>query len=139
MLLLASVLVFAEVFFRYILGNPLGWTEELVRYFLVWITFLGTYLGVREDKHLQIKVFFNKCPVEIQYSLEMLGDLCILVFFILFSYLGIVYVITFFSDLSPSLEIPMGIIYLAIPISGIFIVYQITLKRLKYRKHHQQS
>src|SRR6266542_4259240 len=47
-------IVFLGVFFRYVLGDPLSWTEEIARLCLVWITFLGTYLAYRRNLHISI-------------------------------------------------------------------------------------
>lgn len=131
MLLLTAGLVFGEVFFRYVLGNSLGWSEELVRYFLVWISFLGTYLAVKEDKNLEIKIIFNRLPLQIRKPLKYSADFFIIIFFIVFTYIGIQYANRFFWDLSPAIEIPMGIIYLSMPISGILIVVQTGLNIFK--------
>ena len=48
------ITVFMGVVFRYVLGDPLTWAEEVGRLCLVWVTFLGTYLAYRRTMHITI-------------------------------------------------------------------------------------
>jgi len=40
-----AFIVFYQVFTRYFLGDPAGWTEEIARYFLVAVVFIGAWRG----------------------------------------------------------------------------------------------
>lgn len=124
MLVFASILVFAEVFFRYIIGQSHGWSEELLRYLLIWMTFLGTYLAAKEDKHLGIKMFFDLLPSKVRPFVKFAGDALTITMFVVFTILGIQYAVRFFSDSSPLLLIPLGIIYMVMPIGGVLFILQ---------------
>jgi len=47
-------LIFIQVIFRYFLELPLGWSEEIVRYLFVIVTFLGGTVATREREHIEI-------------------------------------------------------------------------------------
>ena len=58
---LASI-VFYQVFTRYVMDDPAGWTEEIARYFLVAIVFIGAAMSVRHNNHIQVDYFYRLMP-----------------------------------------------------------------------------
>ena len=59
--LLAGI-VFYQVFTRYVLEDPAGWTEEIARYFLVAVVFIGASMSVRKNNHIQVDYFYRLMP-----------------------------------------------------------------------------
>lgn len=56
-LLIASVLVMTgQITLRLVFNNPLSWPEEVVRYFFVWVVFLGSTVAVTRDAHIRVLV-----------------------------------------------------------------------------------
>ena len=54
-----STVVFLQVVFRYVFNSPIEWSEETARILFVWITLLGTYLGVKSKSHNSIETLVN--------------------------------------------------------------------------------
>ncbi len=130
MMIFSSLLMFTEVICRYLIGKSLGWSEELLRYLLIWMTFLGSYLALKEDEHLRISMFFDRLPSRWRVPIKWLADLLTIVFFIVFTVLSIKYAIRFWSDVSPLLEIPLGLIYSVMAIGGVLLIFQAVLTNL---------
>ena len=57
-----TAVVFLQFFTRYALNSPLGWTEELARYMLVTICYLGSAVAVREGAHIRMELLENRLP-----------------------------------------------------------------------------
>lgn len=57
-----GIVVFAQFFFRYFLNMPLGWTEELARYLMISIAFLGLPVVTRRGEHIAIDMFVGVVP-----------------------------------------------------------------------------
>ncbi len=55
-------LVLAQVVCRYVLNDPLVWSEELARLVFVWVAMLGWSLGSRRRSHIAITVFADRLP-----------------------------------------------------------------------------
>ncbi len=134
MLIFTVVLVFGEVILRYGLNRSLGWAEELLRYLLVWMTFLGSYLAIKSNEHLGIGLFFQWLPRKWQQPLDAVANLLLLLFLAAFSVLSFQYTFKFFADESTTLEVPMGLIYAILPIGGVLMFCQSLMNRLNRRR-----
>jgi TRAP-type C4-dicarboxylate transport system permease small subunit len=55
-------IVFYQVFTRYVMEDPAGWTEEIARYFLVAVVFIGAAMSVRKNNHIQVDYFYRLMP-----------------------------------------------------------------------------
>jgi TRAP-type C4-dicarboxylate transport system permease small subunit len=115
-----SVVLVVQVFMRYFVNAPLVWAEELARYLLVWCTMIGTSLAVRESRHIVVDfapVLFGPRSIGLFRLISMAG-------IIVFSIVIIVYSLPFvqrvqqMNQLSPSLEIPIWWVYLALPVGA---------------------
>src|SRR3979409_505144 len=57
-----AVIVFYQVYTRYVLSDSAGWTEEIARYFLVAVVFIGASMSVRKNNHIQVDYFYRLMP-----------------------------------------------------------------------------
>ena len=57
-----SFTVFYQVFTRYVLNDSAGWTEEIARYFLVAVVFVGASMSVRKNNHIHVDVLYRIVP-----------------------------------------------------------------------------
>jgi len=119
------VTVFAGVVFRYGLHSPLGWVEEVARYALVWVTYVGTFLALRRARHLSIDVFVKRASPMGQKVLAILSRVVILPFAIVMIVLGVHYATRFMGRVTPYLRLPIGIIYFVLPVIGVLLVIEL--------------
>src|SRR4051794_24158323 len=59
---LMCVIVLAGVFWRYVLGDALSWTEEAGRYTMIWLGFLAVGPALREGGHVAVDAILNRMP-----------------------------------------------------------------------------
>ena len=57
-----AAVVFYQVYTRYVLSDSAGWTEEIARYFLVAVVFIGASISVRKNNHIQVDYFYRLMP-----------------------------------------------------------------------------
>lgn len=114
-----------QVFTRFILKNPSTWTEELAVFMLIWVSLLGAAVALNRGAHLGIDYFVGKLsPMKRLYT-EVFVFLCISIFSLTVMMLGGIDLVTStleLQQLSPALGIKVGYVYLAVPISGFFLV-----------------
>ena len=63
-----TLVIFAQVIFRYILKSPLAWSEELARYLFVWVSFIGSVVAARRNQHIGVEMLVNKLPAGFRKS-----------------------------------------------------------------------
>lgn len=68
-------IVFAQVVARYVLGNSIGWSEEVARALLVAVTFLGCAIAMRRNTHIAIEVVFAYLPASVGRVLVTVIDI----------------------------------------------------------------
>ncbi len=115
------VIVSAQVWCRFILNDPLSWSEEASRYLFVWISFMGAAAGVRYQVHLGIDLMEKILPAGSYRIAVIIVNLIIQVFLLMIIYWGfkILGVIQFQE--SPSMHISMRYPYMAVPVGSIFM------------------
>ena len=118
-----------QVFSRFILGSPSTITDEVSSFGLIWVGLLGAAYATGKNLHLAIDLLPNRLVEKNKTVLDgfvltaiTLFSLCVLVIGG-----GRLCWITFeLGQRSAALELPLGIIYLVLPISGLLIVYYCT-------------
>lgn len=122
-ILTATVLVFANVVLRS-LGSGLYWSDELIRYLFIWLTFVGISVCIRHDDHISIEFI----PELLRGQAKMMLRLVLNVLAIVFSCLFIWYSFQFVqfaygrSQVTSALNIPFYMVYMIMPISGVLIL-----------------
>lgn len=107
--------VIAEVVFRYVLHNSLSWSTEVATDLLVWITFVGLAIGVRERAHVALNLLENKLPARYRPVLNALQGLAFALFLVIGLVGGVEYISNQMVIRSPS-GIPLWLVVAAIPV-----------------------
>lgn len=113
------------VFSRYVLGEQSRWTEELAIYLLVWVSLLGATVTYADKGHLGVDYFVGKLEPGARKAAAIAAEIIVFVFsaFVLVWGGWVLISKTLESgQMSPALDIPMGYIYLAVPLSGVFFL-----------------
>ena len=70
-----ALVVFYQVFTRYVMNDPAGWTEEIARYLLVAVVFIGASMSVRKNNHIQVDFLYRLLPKALGRALSTLVDI----------------------------------------------------------------
>jgi TRAP-type C4-dicarboxylate transport system permease small subunit len=116
-----SVIVFWQVFMRYVLNWGQAWTELSSIMIMSWFIFLGAAVGVRENFHLGFDVLLYVLPAGSKKVLRTISDLVVLSFAIGMIYYGIVLMQLQWKEVMPSLGISGSFRYLPLTVGGVLI------------------
>ncbi len=117
-----TVVVFLQVIYRYLLAQPLHWSEELARYLFVWISILGAALSVQKRGHVGMDFFFKMLPDKGRRYLIFLIYLLMGVVVLVILVQGIFLVQKTAAQQSPAMEISMGWAYASLPAGAALMV-----------------
>ncbi len=123
-----------QVFTRYIVGTPSSFTDELARYLMIWIGVLGAAYVSGRNMHVAIDVIPSRSSSRTQKRLSNIVYILIIVFaFFAFVVGGVrlVYLSYILGQQSAALQIPLALVYVVIPISGLLIIFYKTSDLLK--------
>ena len=132
------VLIAMQVCFRYVLNQPLAWTEEVARHLMVWSALLGAAVAYRRKGHLGMDILVMHLPRPWQRRVEIVLQALSIAFFGLLVIHGIPLVERTMRQLSSAIRIPMGYIYLSIPV-GSALILLFAIERLIRIREHQPS
>lgn len=76
-----AFVVFLQFFTRYVLNNSLGWTEEIARFLLIGVTFLGAVIAVRKESHIAVELLYRYLPRGARFVLQVAVDVVAFFFY----------------------------------------------------------
>lgn len=116
------LLACANVFMRYVVGQPWGWVEEVTVFTFVWLTMLGASAVIHVEGHCSIDVLVRKFPARTQRIVSIIADLIVLSTLCLLIWFGIMLTIKGQTKLTPILGIPYSWIDASVPICCSFML-----------------
>ena len=117
-----TVLVLWQVFTRYVLDNPAAFTEELVKYSLMWTAFIGAAYAFFTRDHMALTLIKDKVTgVKHKILVSFIDILILLLAVFVFIIGGFMLALSARQEFSALLGIPRSLVYAITPISGIFI------------------
>ena len=152
----ATIIIFLAVIQRYATGVPalydfarkfdFTWAQELCIYMFVWMAKFGAAYGVRTGIHVGVDVLINMLGRERRHKVILFGLLAGALFTVIVGSLGayFVYHISQTGQVSDVLEVPMWIVYLAVPLGSYLMCFRFLQVAWHYRQtgelpHHDHS
>ncbi|MEN8248111.1 MAG: TRAP transporter small permease [Bacteroidota bacterium] len=115
-----------QVASRYLLSDPSNFTDEVASFLLIWVGLLGASYVTGKRQHLALNILLNKLSTDNLRHLKLVIHLITIAFAIAVMMVGgiwLIYTRFHLGQVSASLQIPIGYVYLVIPLSGTFIIF----------------
>ena len=118
-----SIAVFIQIIFRYLLHQPIYWSEEFPRFILIWLTFLGSAIAMKNRSHLSITLLTNRLSVQKRKWVQFFANSLSLLFISILVWGGIIITNLTMPNRTAALQMPTGLVYLAVPVGGILMFF----------------
>ncbi|CAM3872878.1 TRAP transporter small permease [Alkalicoccus chagannorensis] len=134
-----AVVIAYQIFSRFILGTSLGWSEELTRYLMIWLVFLGAAVALRDKSLIGIDMFVDKLPGKAQQIVRNFTYGLMLVFFgfLMWRSIGVIEGVT--GQLSPSMRVSMAYTYAAIPVGAFFMMMNAVVVLIEMNRKEEEG
>jgi TRAP-type C4-dicarboxylate transport system permease small subunit len=137
-LLLAAMalMVFANVALRFLSNHSILWVEEVSRYAMIWLTFLGAGLVLRHGGHIGIDTLQTRLP---RWAPTIRATIFVLAlgFCMFMAWIGTRYATLTWNQTTPVLQIPVGFIYLALPAGFVLLTMHLLLMAASYIRRNE--
>lgn len=125
----------AGVFTRYVLDSPLIWSDELARFSLIWMVFLGAGVVSLKDSHLVVDFIFEYIPKKLGSFLKTISFIVVLGFLITIVVFSIDLLRVAGYNTSPALEIPLSFWRGSVVAGSILMIVAMIYNQIKrYKK-----
>ncbi len=115
-------IVTIEVVLRYIFGHSLIFTEELCRYLMVWIVFLGAAIAVRDGAHIKINVLVKHLTPSLHRLVQVTALLLTMGFLVVLTVEGLKILPEQLYQMCITMDISLFYFYLAIPVGSVLMI-----------------
>ena len=116
-----TIMIFLQVVYRYVLGESLSFSEELARYMFIWSVAMGSALALRTRSHIGVELLVERLPKSLGNYAKVLACVISLIFYGMLIWYGFEMVSETMDQESAALELPMGYVYLSVPLSAIVL------------------
>ncbi|ORE89658.1 TRAP transporter small permease [Aurantimonas sp. 22II-16-19i] len=115
--------VFLQFFTRYVLNDSLGWTEEIARFLLIGVTFVGSIMAARKESHIAVELFYRYFARRARFALQIVVDLVSLGFYVAMTWLCISLAGRTHQKMV-SIDLPKSAVYWIVAVSlGLMAIY----------------
>lgn len=122
LMVVMTIIIALQIVYRYLLDDPLFWSEEAARFIFVWIVFLGASTAVRDRAHVGIAFLVDKLPPRPRVALALAFHLFVLFFLGAIFHYGARATRNVWDQDALTIDISFGIVYLAIPVSAALMI-----------------
>jgi TRAP-type C4-dicarboxylate transport system permease small subunit len=131
-LLLLAVLAMnlGQIYFRYVLVDPISWSEETMRYTTTWMVMLAAAPALLRNEHMVVSLFTDLRSRLLRQAVDSLVHLCVAGFCLLLMWEGFPAALDNMRQVSPAVRIPMTIPYMAIPVGATLLLINTVLMML---------
>ncbi|SAL11826.1 TrapT dctQ-M fusion permease, dicarboxylate transport [Caballeronia peredens] len=123
------VLLFANVFYRYVLHDPLIWGDELATLLFIWLAMLGTVIALRRNEHMRLTTFIAHLRPVRRAFVDTFGAVVVIAFIMALLSPAWEYVSEEWAITSAALEISNGYRVAALAV-GLSLMLAISIARL---------
>lgn len=99
---LMVVVVLVGTFWRYVLNDPILWTEEAARYLMIWMALIAASISMKRHEHLGVEILINRLPVKARKAMQLVTSLFVAYFLYVLTVQGTIMVWDARAQISPA-------------------------------------
>ena len=122
-MVILTPVIFVNIITRYFFDYSLAWSSEVSRYSFVWLTFMGMAIARKDNTHAQVDLLVNKTRGTLNLFLQLAASAVVVALSLFLIIAGSRQVASSWDITAAYMRfLPMGLMYLSIPLSGLFLL-----------------
>ena len=134
-----AVVVFLQVFNRFVLKAPLAWSEDLAMLLFQWVAFLGAAVGVKRMRHFGIELVVRKLSEKARHRIEILVPFIVGIVAVVMITEGYDLIELNYKRIYSSMDLSYTWAYLPIPISGVLMIIFLIHQEIRLLTGHKEE
>jgi TRAP-type C4-dicarboxylate transport system permease small subunit len=129
-----GAVVFYQFFTRYVLNDSASWTEEIARYLLIGVVFIGAAVGVRRNNHIQVDFVYRFLPKPAARAMATVVDIVRVVFLATACVLTVQLIDRIGGSPMAVIDWPMGIVYGAVLVGFALMTWRAVAIAIRHQR-----
>lgn len=125
MVAVMTLIIIVQVFLRYLFLYSLSWSEEVARYLMIWVSFLGASLALKYGLHIGVEFVVSRLSSRTKRWVSLVAKISMFVFLLYFTVGGFRVSWSVRDQDSPALLFSMFYAYVSAPVGGVFMMIQL--------------
>jgi len=140
LMVVLAVVVFIQVFNRFVLQTPLAWSEDLAMLLYQWVVFVGAALGVKRMRHFGIELVVRQFPEHWRHRIELVSPVVMLIVAVVMVVQGYNVLTLNMNRIYSTMNLSYTWAFLPIPLGGLLIiVYLIQVEVHRWRLAKEEA
>jgi TRAP-type C4-dicarboxylate transport system permease small subunit len=127
-----TVVISLQIYTRYVMNDSLTWTEEVARYLMVWICFLGSAMALKYGEHISVGFIQERFPPRVRRAVGLTIGLVVIAFFAVGTWEGLLMTLQVREQQAPATWISMAWAYSCIPIGCFLMLFHTVVSLLQF-------
>lgn len=129
-----------QVITRFLLNNPSKYTEEFLRYALIWMTMLGVPYAYGQERHISINIITKTFSLKGSLFTKMVIEIIVMILCVtVFIAGGIMVTMNSAGQISPALQLPMPLYYVGLPICGVLTLIYSADRLIRFARQLKEA
>ncbi len=134
------VVCFWQIFTRFILNDPSDWTEEFLRYSLIWLTMLGVPYAYGKEQHISIGFLTNSFGKKASLRDKIFVEIVVIILSVFVMIVGgIMVTMNAAGQISAALKIPVPFYYMGVPVCGVLMLVYSVPRLIRFIKELSET
>lgn len=125
-----ALLAALQVFFRYALGESLFWSEELMRYLMIWVAYLVAGLAYSRGEMLGMRFVVDAASPRLRRAIDLAGRLLVVAFLLVVAVYGFEFAWRTREQEAVALEISLAWIHASVPAGAVLLAVHVLFSGL---------
>ena len=122
-----ALVLISGVIARYVMRNPMIWTEEIARALMIWTAFLGISIANRQRSHLGVTLLVLRLPILFQRLVKLFTDGLTMWFLYVLTVYGVRMVKSSRTQIETATGISMSYFFMCVPLCGLLALIQLSV------------